>query len=304
MFETAVQPAPINGSPVHESWIEGAAGRLCRRWERPVAAPPVARMLVFHGYGDHSGRFAHFQRWLAAHGVASDAFDFRGHGRSGGKRGFVRRWDEYLDDVQAILAACRPVWSSENLAQLPLFVLGHSHGGLILAAAGIRGVLREDEIAGCIMSGPYLKPAKALSLPWKMIAAVTNVVTPSLRVASGLTPQMMTSDPAMIQDSEADTLLLRAATPRWYTTALRTQAQVYAHADRFRLPLLCLFGDHDTVADLERGRAFVERTGSTDKTFHVIAGARHELLRETNREQTFGRIFEWMSQRMGQRQPE
>src|SRR3954468_8280347 len=162
MFETAVQPAPTNGSPVHESWIEGAAGRLCRRWERPVAAPPLARMLVFHGYGDHSGRFAHFQRWLATRGVASDAFDFRGHGRSGGKRGFVRRWDEYLDDVQAILAACRPVWSSENLAQLPLFVLGHSHGGLILAAAGIRGVLREDEVAGCIMSGPYLKPAKAL----------------------------------------------------------------------------------------------------------------------------------------------
>jgi alpha-beta hydrolase superfamily lysophospholipase len=298
MLQTPVVTPAGNGAVAHESWIEGAAGRLCRRWERPVNVSPVARMLIFHGYGDHSGRFAHFKRWLAARGVASDAFDFRGHGCSGGKRGFVRKWDEYLDDVQAILAASRPVWASEGLAGLPLFVLGHSHGGLILAAAGIRGILKPDEVTGCIMSAPYLRPAQALTWPWRVIAAVTNVVSPSLRVATGLSPEMMSGDPAMISDSEADTLLLRAATPRWYTTALRAQAEVFAHADRFRLPLLCLFGDEDRVASVDGARRFVERTGSIDKTFQLILGARHELLRETSRDDTFARILRWMSLRM------
>lgn len=254
-------------------------------------------MLIFHGYGDHSGRFAHFKRWLAERGVASDSFDFRGHGRSGGRRGFVNRWNEYLDDVRLVLDTCRPIWASEGLADLPLFVLGHSHGGLVLAAAGIQGVLRPDEVSGCIMTAPYLVPATKLTWPWRLFAALSNVFAPAMRVKTGLTPEHMTADPAMISDSRADTLLLRAATPRWYATAVKTQAEVAARAADFRLPLLCLIGDHDQIASMEGARHFVERISSADKTFHVIPGARHEVLRETSREQTFQQILQWMRER-------
>jgi alpha-beta hydrolase superfamily lysophospholipase len=297
MEQPQIAPIPGNGHNSHEAWIDGAAGRLCRRWERPSTMPAVARMLIFHGYGDHSGRFSHFKRWLADRGVAGDSFDFRGHGRSGGKRGFVRHWDEYLDDVRLVLETCRPIWKAEGLSQMPLFVLGHSHGGLILAAAGIRGILQPGEISGCIMSAPYLVPAEPLTWPWRIFAAVTNVFTPALRVKTGLTPEHMTADPAMLSDSRADMLLLRAATPRWYKTALRTQTDVAARAAEFRLPLLCLIGDHDRIASLEGARQFVEKSGSPDKLFHVIPGARHEILRETMREQTFEQIFQWMRAR-------
>lgn len=284
-------------SDVGEGWINGVDGGLFHRWHRPTAGVPLARLLVFHGYGDHSGRFAHFKRWLAGRGVASDGFDFRGHGRSGGRRGFVRRWDEYLDDVRTVLAFCRPRWAAEGSAATPLFVLGHSHGGLILAAAGIRGVLPASEVAGCVMSAPWLAPARPLTWPWRVFARLSNVLAPAIRVATGLSPDLMTSDPAMVADSRADPLLLRAATPRWYATARRTQAAVLAGAGAFRLPLLCLIGDHDKVASPEAARLFVDRAGSADKAFELLPGARHELLRESNREKTFERVLGWMTER-------
>jgi lysophospholipase len=252
---------------------------------------------VLHGYGDHSGRFAHFKRWMADRGVASDGFDFRGHGLSGGRRGFVRRWDEYLDDVSAVLAARRPAWQAEGLSHLPLFVLGHSHGGLILAAAGIRGLLPPGEVAGCVMSAPWLAPATPLSWPWRVFAGVSNLIAPAVRVATGLSPDMMTTDPAMIADSRADPLLLRAATPRWYATAVRAQAEAAARAGEFR-PLLCLIGDHDRVASPEAARRFVDRAGSADKAFDLLPGARHEILRETARDRTFARVLAWMTDRL------
>src|SRR5688572_6506235 len=51
----------------------------------------LARLVIVHGYGEHSARYGEFMRWMAGRGVACYSFDFRGHGRSSGRRGFVRR---------------------------------------------------------------------------------------------------------------------------------------------------------------------------------------------------------------------
>jgi lysophospholipase len=73
-------------------------------------------------------------QWMAGRGIASYAIDFRGHGRSAGKPNAINRWDDYLDDLTRFLAI-------EELAATgtPLFILGHSHGGLVAAAAPMRG---------------------------------------------------------------------------------------------------------------------------------------------------------------------
>lgn len=284
--------APVVGT----GWIDSPPHRLYRRQYRPVGTV-VARLLILHGYGDHSGRFAHVMQWFAGRGVACDAFDFRGHGRSSGKRGFVSQWPEYLDDLRAALATTRADAVRDNVSDRPLYVLGHSHGGLIAATAGVDGVLAAPEVAGVILSAPYLRPAVPLSPLWTAIAAVTNVVAPSLRVGSGLSTDLLTSDAAMAEDSRNDALLLRSATPRWYKTTLSTQKRVRENAREFRLPLLCLIGDADRIADVPAAREFVENVSSAEKTFEVLPGQKHEILREVGREATFARILRWMSDR-------
>ncbi|QOV90826.1 alpha/beta hydrolase [Humisphaera borealis] len=253
-----------------------------------------SRLLILHGYGDHSGRFAHVMQWFAERGVACEAFDFRGHGRSSGRRGYVSRWQEFLDDLKSMLSASHQNAGRDGYLGRPMFVLGHSHGGLVAATAGTDGVLNPPEIAGVILTAPYLRPATSLGPLWTAIAAVTNILAPSLRVGSGLSADMMTSDAGMIEDSRNDTLLLRAATPRWYATTLRRQQQTSANAARFKLPLLCLHGDADRVADASAAKAFVEGTSNPDRSFVLLAGQKHEILREVNREASFERIFDWM----------
>lgn len=273
-------------------WIASPPHRLYHR--RVLAdSSPIARLLILHGYGDHSGRFSHVMDWFARRGVACDAFDFRGHGRSSGRRGFVRKWDEFLDDLRAMLAGV-----GQHSASTPLFVLGHSHGGLVAATAGALGILTSHRVAGVILSAPYLRPATPLSPLWATIAAVTNVVAPALRVGSGLSAEMLTSDPEMMEDSRNDPLLARAATPRWYAVTRDRQRRLPEIASGFALPLLCLIGDADTIADVAAARTFVEDVASTDKTIEVLPGQRHEILRETAREATFQRILQWMTGRI------
>jgi len=277
-------------------WIDSPPHRLFFRRAQP-AGTPIAQLLIVHGYGDHSGRYAHVMDWFARHGVGTFGFDFRGHGRSSGKRGYVARWSEFQDDLRAVLRSAAFA-RTPDAPQVPIFLLGHSHGGLVAAAAGLGGMLTSAGIAGVVLSAPYLRPKEALSPLWRFIAAATNVLTPSLSVGNGLEQGMMTSDPEMIEDSKQDRLLLRSATPRWYTSTLRTQHQVMEQASRFSLPMLCLIGDADPIADPDAAQQFTDRARASDKSCVLLPGQRHEILRELERESTFQTILDWIAARI------
>src|SRR5688572_15512480 len=85
-----------------ERYVSGGAGRIYFRSVVP-AGVAWARIGLLHGYGDHCSRYEHFYKWMAERGVACHAFDFRGHGRSEGRRGYVAKWEEFLDDLNIFL---------------------------------------------------------------------------------------------------------------------------------------------------------------------------------------------------------
>jgi alpha-beta hydrolase superfamily lysophospholipase len=259
-----------------------------------------ARLAIVHGYGDHAGRYEEFMTWLAARGVGCHAFDLRGHGRSSGRRGFVDRWDEYLDDLDAFLGGDELHARPSSGAQPPppaVFVLGHSHGGLVVSAAAVRHRLEPHHVRGVILSAPYLVNAHPIPGHKLLAARVANRLCPWLRIRSGIRPEMMTSDVERVHDSRDDALLLRTATPRWFMTHRPTQSDVLARAGEMTLPLLVLQGDADPIADPAGARRFHDAARSPDKTLITYPGFKHEPLREAGRERVFADILHWMVRR-------
>jgi lysophospholipase len=229
-------------------------------------------------------------RWMAERGIACHALDLRGQGRSTGARGFVGRWDEYLDDLLSFLSL--PQIRSESDG--PLFVLGHSHGGLIAAVACIRGLLDQSRIRGVILCSPFLV-SRLPHQRWNAaLARVLNVVVPAVRLPTGLRDEWMTHDPVMMADTRQDELYVRTATPRWYLGQLRAQGEAMAHAAEFRLPLLVLAGADDPIANPCGAEKFVARAGSPDKSFRLYPCQLHELLRESSRQSTFMDVLKWL----------
>ncbi len=273
-----------------EAFSAGSAV-LFRRSVVP-AGTPFAYLAVLHGYGDHSGRYLELMQWLAARGIACHALDFRGHGKAQGRPGHVERWEEYLEDLDAFLRL-------EELGAggrgAPLFALGHSHGGLVLAAAGIRGL---PGVSGCIFSAPYFRSAMRVPAIKIWAARLANPLVPALRIDSGLRPEWMSRDEARVRDSIDDPLIVRTATPRWYLTCHAAQSEIVRRAEEFRLPLLVLAGDADAVADSRAAHDFYLRAGAADKTFRLYPEHRHELLRELGRELIFQHVLDWISERL------
>src|SRR5262245_21259221 len=121
-------------------------------WARRArAAAPRARVALIHGFAEHGGRYAATLSALAAGGLDAWVLDLRGHGRSGGRRTFVRAWTDYLDDVEAYL---RHVEQAGG--ETPLFLVGHSMGGLVVASALLARRERLPAVAGAVLLSPLL----------------------------------------------------------------------------------------------------------------------------------------------------
>lgn len=270
--------------------FDGPAGRLYRRFARPTGRA-AARLSIVHGYGDHSGRYAHFMQWMALRGVACDAVDLRGQGSADGRRGFVRQWDDYLDDVRAFLSLPAP----KELDGTPRFVLGHSHGGLVVAAAGEAGLLEIAGIRGVVLTSPFLQSRMELPRVKVMLGRFVGLAVPWLAVSTGLNAEWMSSDSDMVEQTKNDPLCARVATPRWYAGQLRAQTRVMENAASCRLPLLALAAGADRIAEPAAAQRFVQLAGSSDKQFRLYPGLLHELLRESGREQIFQDILTWVT---------
>ncbi|HEV3122263.1 MAG TPA: alpha/beta fold hydrolase, partial [Isosphaeraceae bacterium] len=67
-------------------------------WARPS---PTGLLVIAHGLGEHGGCYRNLVESLGpALEVDVLAFDFRGHGRSPGRRGFVMHFDELVADLR------------------------------------------------------------------------------------------------------------------------------------------------------------------------------------------------------------
>ena len=290
----ARMPVPTFPSPTEAVREEG---QLVSRdgtrlhWQRYAPARPRATVAVLPGGGDHGGRYPALTRALVAAGFEVALLDFRGHGRSEGRRWHVDAFSEYHDDLDAFVAAVR-----ERAGDRKLFVAAHSMGGLIAAGWGLLPGRRAD---GFVFSSPWLRPAVDPPRLKVALGRVAGRLVPWLPFATGLKLEELTSDPEMQRWTDQDPLYGRKTTPRWFEEAARAQAEVRARAAEFKAPLLVLAAGADTVADTRASRRFVEAVQSRYKELLLYPGLRHELFNEQERHRPVADAVAWLRARCG-----
>lgn len=258
-----------------------------------VPAEPRAAVAVVHGYGEHSGRYRHVLEAFAAAGLATHALDLRGHGKAAGPRAAILRFEEYHSDVIDFLARVRAASPG-----LPLFLLGHSNGGLIVTSLLLSAQAPKD-VRGVVLSAPYFRLRIVPSRVQLFLAHKVGRFLPALAMKSPLRPEMFTRDPAMLKATAEDPLYLRIVTPRYFTESQAAQVRVFSEAASLKLPLLMLQGDADPVVDPHGARDFFKVAGSADKALHALPGMLHEVLNEIGREKLIAQIASWIHARSG-----
>jgi alpha-beta hydrolase superfamily lysophospholipase len=239
---------------------------------------PEAVVAVLHGYGEYGARYDHVMAAWAERGIASVAIDLRGHGRAGGRRGYCGRFAEYLDDVRELELLAAAV-TSDPAGRVPLFLFGHSLGGLVATAAALA---KPSPWRGLILSAPFFGIGPGIPVsPAKQVAGrIASRLLPWLAQPNGIRSADVTHDAAIARAYEKDPLVFHIATARWFTEARAAQARVLEQAGALAMPLHVVMGTGDRIAKLEKARAFFDRAGSSDKTWEEREGLFHEVLNE------------------------
>jgi lysophospholipase len=272
-----------------EGFLDVDGARLWTEDDVPTGAR--AHVLLLHGYADHIGRYRAFRDALLAEGLAVHGYDQRGHGRSSGPRGHVRRFSDFLDDFDRCLARMRSQGGNTRA-----FVVAHSHGGLeALAALQRRGTPLVD---GLVLSSPYL--ALAFAPPaWKAgMARLLQGLLPALRIPLDLDLGALSRDETWVRSTAVDPLYNRVGTPRWFVESTRAQAEVLARGSSIHCPVFLALGTDDRIASAAAARRFLETLGTKDRTLREYAGMRHELLNELGKEEVFRDICHWISEHL------
>lgn len=266
-------------------WLTMADGQrlYLRDWPRQAAHDAV---LIVHGLGEHSGRYQALAQWFLAHGYAVRSYDQRGHGRTPGQRGALRRGDDLLSDLSTVYEHY-----TASLGQPPL-LLGHSMGGLIVLRAVLDGRVEPPRL---VLSSPALRSYEA---PWlHRLAAVLARVLPNLPLRNGLPLDGLTHDPNVIEAYRNDPLCTRCITPRLADFIFRAGASCIAEAWRLRVPTLLLAAGSDRLVDPSGSRDFSNGAWATKQlTSRFFDTLFHELFNETEtgRHQVLAQLQDWL----------
>jgi alpha-beta hydrolase superfamily lysophospholipase len=272
-----------------EEWFKGSGGlSLFRRTWRP-AGPTRAVLINVHGLGDHSGLYPALVEHFTARGIAVYAFDLRGNGRSPGQRGYVERWDQYVEDLERFIAVVR-----REEPDRPVFLLGNSLGGLIVLDYARH---RPEGLRGIIAASP---PLGRLGVPAPLLALgrVLSRVWPRFSVRTGMDLSGLARDPVVVETALADPLFHRLGTARLSTEVVAAIARVQAAAPRFPLPLLVIHGSADRMVPPDGSRAFVPRVGHPDRELREYPGAFHVLFADLDRERALTDVERWIAARL------
>ena len=257
-----------------------------RRW-RPDGAPKAV-LLIVHGHGEHSGRYTNVANRFVPRGYSVYAFDLRGHGRSQGKRGALEGFGEFREDVREFLDLVR------KLEPAPVFLAGHSLGGLIALNYVLRG---SDGLVGVVASGPVLSPP-GISPFLLWLSKVLDKVWPALTLESGLDTTALSRDPAVVEAYVNDPLVHSKGSARLANEMMREVVWTQAHAAEMATPCLILQGGEDRLCPPQGSRAFIDKIAFVDKEYVEYEGYFHEVYNDMGKEKVFSDLEAWLERHL------
>jgi len=272
-------------------------------WQADDAAPPRAVVLIVHGLGEHASRYDHVAQLLLDWGFAVRAYDQRGHGESGGVRGGLSSEALLLEDLAEVVDDTRlrslrlpHAGAGEPPKQLPLILLGHSLGGLVV---GRFVSLQMRPVDGLVMSSPALDPG--LNALQKLLLATLPVIAPNLRVNNGLKPEFISHDKQVVDKYLADPLVHAKISARLAKFIATAGPATVAAASSWSTPTLLMYAGPDKLVNPAGSRAFAEAAagglGAKVLTVKCFDDLYHELFNELDAAPVFATLKAWLDAR-------
>lgn len=245
------------------------------------APSPQAKdtLLLLHGHGEHSGRYEKFSQYLQKQNLNLAIYDARGHGLSEGEQVYVRRYQDFLDDLSSFVNYLRVHFGLPER----FYLLGHSNGGLVAVHWALQN---PSALKALFLSSPFL----GLNLPPPLIWMnwFFNHTFPHLTYQNPVYPPYLTHNQEEVARYKKDPLIRRKITVRLLAEMLSYQRDLQTIPEiHFPFPVTILMAGMERVVLPSATRNFFEKIRAPKKDLKIFDGFYHEIFNELGQEKVF-----------------
>lgn len=287
-------------------------------WE--TEGNPKAIVQLSHGMQEHLGRYDDFAKELSKNGIMVIGNDHLGHGltvKSDDDLGYFGEGKSktVVDDLHAVTEYAKKNYGKE----IPIFLFGHSMGSFMAR----RYIMTYgSELNGAIICGTGGQP-KVVLAGGRFIAFMIGLFK-GQRYRSNLIKGMafgaynkripdakskeawLTKVPEVIEKYEADKFCTFNFTIDGYKTLFESIAFIQKKSNinniPKELPIFLVAGADDPVGNYGKGVKSVyesyKKLGVKDINIKLYETDRHEILNETDREDVYKDIVQWINTRV------
>ena len=253
-----------------------------------VSAPKAVFVLV-HGMGEHINRYNHVAKFVNDNHIAMIGNDHRGHGKSDGKRGHFRQYEDYLEEVDTLIAETK-----KRYPNVPIVLYGHSKGGNIVLNYLLR---KRPKIAAAMVTGPWIELAFKPSPVMVFLGKMLRNVAPGFTQASGLDVSAVSSNPEITTAYINDDLVHNKISAEAGMGITDAGQYLIDYQGDTPCPLLIMHGDADKVTSEPASEAFAKKLKG-DVTYKKFPGLYHEIHNEVEQQEVFDYFYDWLQTKL------
>ena len=279
-----------------------------------------AVLQIAHGMAEHAARYEDFALFLNKHGFAVFGNDHKGHGKTAGT---LENLGYFADEngFQKVVNDMRSLTDkiNERFPDKPVFLLGHSMGSFLSRYYGIEN---SSKIKGLILSGTAGHPGM-LGKVGKMLSSIIIAFnsrksqTPLMTKLSfgafnnAFKPNRTEYDWLSRDNEQVDKYVNDLFCGTIFTVGfyndllgglLLVNDQTEINKTSEKLPVYLIAGDKDPVSENGKGITEVfekhKKAGVKDVEMKLYPDARHEILNETNKDEVYNDILNWLEKHL------
>jgi lysophospholipase len=248
-------------------------------------------LIITHGQAEHSECYLSLVQALSELNLTIYAWDLQGHGRSEGKRGYAKNFNEYVKDFATFV---KYLEREHSVKMANTVLLGHSMGGLIQCSALIQNL--HWNFKAQVLSSPMFGISVDVPLIKDIAAMALRHLWPTLTLNNEINFADLSRDPRVIHEFEKDVMRHDKISSGVYLGSIEAMEIVRKNMNRIHLPTLMQIAEKDPVTDSAKSRLMFERMGSSDKVLKAYPDRKHEIYNDVGREEVYKDLIEFLKQ--------
>ncbi len=244
----------------------------------------IAVINLIHGIGEHSTRYTAMADYYTKKAIAVYAIDYRGHGKSEGKRGHTPEYESLMKDIDKLME-----YSAKDSSCKKLFIYGHSLGGNLVLNYVLR---RQPKITGLIASGPWLKLAFEPSKFDVVLGSFVKKIYPAFTQKTKLKTDDLSHNEDSNETYKKDDLVHGHISVSLFFGAREAAQWALDNAAKMPVPLLLMHGGADKMTSPEGSKEFASKTDKAE--LKIWDGFYHEIHNEKENQQVYDFVINWI----------